>query len=261
MLDTYGVIFYSPKKIEYIHGYTKEYNLKVTRKMINFGCSAPVRLKGVGDGFWITIDPFHSEDVLRLEIDKLFGNLKHLAVNASVVIDVGDAKGHDDLIENLKSYLKTKFEVAKVSTPPEKRSIPTERIRQRDLSKGWNRHRSEVLMLRGRVRSGQKIESKKHIVIAGDVNPGSEISAGGDIIVLGKLAGIVHAGCPNDEKAIIFALEFKPTQVKIGEIVAAGIDEEFNAKPEYACVENDRIVVKDYMKENPFRKIPWPEAI
>jgi len=229
--------------------------------MINFDCSAPVRLKGVDDGFWITIDPFHPEDVLKSEIDKLFKNLKHLVINASVVIDVGDAKGHDDLIENIKSYLKTKFDVAKVSKPPEKRSIPTERTRQKDLSKGWNHHKSDVLMLRGRVRSGQKIESERHVVIAGDVNPGSEISAGGDVIVLGKLAGKVHAGCPKDDKAIIFALEFKPTQVKIGEIAAAGIDEEFSAKPEYACIEDDGIVVKDYMKKNPFRKMPWPEAI
>lgn len=229
--------------------------------MINFDTDAPVRLKGVGDGFWITLDPSHPEDVLKSEIDKVFKNLKHLAINASVVIDVGDAKGHDDLIENITSYLIKTFEVTKVSKPPEKRSIPLERIRQKDLSKGWNHHRSDVLLLRGRVRSGQKIESKKHIVIMGDVNPGSEISAGGDVIVLGRLAGKVHAGCPNDETAIIFALEFKPTQVRIGTIAAAGIDEDFSAKPEYACVEDEGILVKDYMKANPFRKMPWPEAI
>ncbi len=229
--------------------------------MINFESAAPVKLKGVGDGFWITIDPSNSESVLKAEIDKLFKKLQHLAINASVVIDVNGAKGHDDLIESLKSYLIDTYEVAKVSKPPEKRSIPTERIRQRDLSKGWNNHRSDVLMLRGRVRSGQKIESKKHIVITGDVNPGSEISAGGDVIVLGKLAGKVHAGYPNDEAAIIFALEFKPTQVSIGKIAAAGIDEEFSAKPEYACVEDDGIVVKDYMKYKPFRTMPWPQAV
>jgi len=229
--------------------------------MINFDNTAPVKLKGVGDGFWITLDPSCPEEDLKSEIDIVFKNLKHLAINASVVIDVGGAKGHDDLIENIKLYLKTKFEVAKVTLPTEKRSIPTERIRQRDLSKGWNHHKSDVLMLRGRVRSGQKIESKRHVVITGDVNPGSEISAGGDIIILGRLAGKVHAGYPNDETAIIFALEFKPTLVKIGEIAAAGIDEEFSAKPEYACIEGDGIVVKDYIKANPFRKMPWPEAI
>ena len=147
--------------------------------MINFDSVAPVRLKGVGDGFWITLDPSHPKEILKEELDKLFINLKHLAINASVVIDVGEAKGHDELIENLKSYLIETYEVAKITRPTEKRSIPTERIRQRDLSKGWNHHKSDVLMLRGRVRSGQKIESRKHIIIIGDVNPGSEICAGG----------------------------------------------------------------------------------
>lgn len=229
--------------------------------MINFDTSVPVKLKGVGDGFWITIDPSHPEDLLKSEIDKLFKKLKHLAVNASVVIDVGGAKGQEVLIEKMASHLKRKFEVAKVTTPPKKRSIPTERIRQRDLSKGWNHHRSDVLMLRGRVRSGQKIESRKHIIIAGDVNPGSEISAGGDVIVLGKLAGKVHAGCPKNKEAIIFALDFRPTHVKIGVLAAAGVDDDINAKPEYACIEGGSIVVKDYMKANPFRKLPWPETV
>lgn len=229
--------------------------------MINFDSSVPVRLKGVGDGFWITLDPSHPEENLKAEIDKVFKKLKHLAVGAGVVIDVGSAKGHEALIENLKAYLIARFDVAKVTLPPEKRSIPTERIRQRDLSKGWNQHRSDVLMLKGRVRSGQKIETRKHIVITGDVNPGSEISSGGNVIVLGRLAGKVHAGCPNNESAFIFALDFKPTQVQIGEIAAAGIDEDISAKPEFACVEDDGIVVKDYMKANPFRKMPWPEVV
>jgi septum site-determining protein MinC len=229
--------------------------------MINFDSSAPVRLKGVGDGFWITLDPSCPEEILKSEIDKVFKNLKHLAIGAGVVIDLGGAKGHDKLIETIRSYLTEQFEVAKVTLPPEKRSIPVERIRQRDLSKGWNHHRSDVLMLQGRVRSGQKIETRKHIVITGDVNPGSEICAGGNVIVLGRLSGKVHAGHPNDETAIVFALEFRPTQVKIGQIAAAGVDEEFSAKPEFACVEQDGIVVKDYMKANPFRKKPWPEAV
>lgn len=229
--------------------------------MINFETGVPVKLKGVGDGFWITLDPSCSETVLLEEIDKLFENLTHMTINASVVLDVGEAKGQEDLIETIKNHLVNTFEVSKVTTPPKQRSIPTERIRQRDLKKGWNHHRSDVLMLRGRVRSGQKITAKKHVMIAGDVNPGSEIIAGGDVIVLGRLAGKVHAGSPDNQEAIIFALEFKPTQVSIGEMVAAGMDEEISAKPEYASIEEGGIVVKDYMKSNPFKKIPWPEAM
>lgn len=229
--------------------------------MINFDSNVPVKLKGVGDGFWITLDPSCQEDILKAEIDKVFENLKHLAINASVVLDVGDAKGHDELIENIRQYLITHFEISKVTRPPEKRSIPTERIRQRDLKKGWNQHRSDVLMLRGIVRSGQKIETRRHILIQGDVNPGSEIKAGGDVMVLGKLAGKVHAGAPGNTDAIVFALEFKPTQVSIGEYTAVGLEDEIIAKPEYACIEKDGIVIKDYLKSSPFKKMPWPEPI
>ncbi|MDD9302449.1 MAG: septum site-determining protein MinC [Desulfobacter sp.] len=231
--------------------------------MINFDNAAPVKLKGAGGGFWITLDPSHPESVLIAEIDKLIRKLKHLAVNADITLDVGDARGQEDLILKVKSHLETTFDLGRISTSPQKRSIPTERIRQRDLSKGWNHHKSDVLMLRGRVRSGQKIHAKKHLVITGDVNPGAELLAGGDVIVLGRLSGKVHAGYPDREDAIVFSLAFDPSYVKIGQIAAAGSEDDDGqeTRPEFAAVENRAIVVKDYMKASPFRRLPWPEAI
>jgi len=229
--------------------------------MINFESVRSVKLKGVGKGFWITLDPSHPEEVLISEIDKLIKKLKHLAVNADVVLDVGDAKGHEGLIHRMKTHLRENFELGIISTSPKKRSVPTERIRQRDLSKEWNQHRSDVLMLRGRVRSGQKINAKKHLVITGDVNPGAEIVAGGDVIVLGKLFGKVQAGFPDKEDAIVFALGFNPSHVKIGKVSALGSEEGAGGISEFASVENNQIIVKDYMKANPFRRLPWPEAI
>lgn len=221
----------------------------------------PVKLKGVGGGLWITIDPSRPEDLIKREVTTLFERLRNLAINAEVVIDTGGAKGHEALIKELKTYLIETFHVKTVKKPPEKRSVPVERIRQRDLSRSFNHHRSDVMMLRGRVRSGQKIESKKHIVIAGDVNPGAEISAGGDIIVLGRLKGKVHAGVPDNHNSIIFALEFNPTQVRIGSITAAGVKESSKSAAEFASIDREGIVVQDYLKVNPFGKIPWPEVI
>ncbi len=229
--------------------------------MINFEDTAPVKLKGVGGGFWVTLDPSLPEALLIAEMDKLFKKLSHLAVNASVVIDMGDARGHEDLFSVIKSRLIEKYEVGRVSTSPQKPSVPTRRIRQRDLSKGWNQHRSNVLMLRGRVRSGQKVDTARHVVIFGDVNPGAEIIAGGDIIVLGKLSGKVYAGNPKNEAAIVFALAFEPTSVKIGTTTAAGTNETGQHVPEFACVKDGAILVQDYMKAHPFRKMPWPEAV
>ncbi len=220
-----------------------------------------VKLKGVGDGFWVTVDPAVPEDQLKHELDLLFQRLKHLAINARVVIDCEQAAGCEELTESLGAYLKKTYDVGSVSGPPEKRSVPVERIRQRDLSKGWTHHRSEALVLRGRVRSGQKIQAKKHIIIAGNVNPGAEITAGGDIIVLGRLLGQVHAGAPDNQEAIVFALDFRPTQVQIGRHVAAGMEEKPDGIAEYACVFEERIVVQDYLKTNPFGNVPWPEVI
>lgn len=229
--------------------------------MINFDSAVPVKLKGVGKGFWITLDTSHPEDVLISEIDKLLKKLKHLAINADLVLDAGDAKGQEELIQRIKVYLRENFELGLISDSPIKRSVPTERIRQRDLSKGWNQHSSDVLMLRGRVRSGQTINAKKHLVITGDVNPGAELIAGGDVIVLGKLSGKVHAGFPDRENAMIFALGLNPSHIKIGAIAALGSEDKGVNIPEFASVEKGKIIVQDYMKASPFRQMPWPEAI
>jgi septum site-determining protein MinC len=229
--------------------------------MIHFENAAPVKLKGVGGGLWVTLDVTRPQELLIAEIDKLFGKLQHLAVNASVVIDMGDVQGHEDFFSLIKSRLIEKFNVGRVTTSPQKPSAPTRRIRQRDLSKGWNHYRSNALMLKGRVRSGQKIETSRHVMIFGDVNPGAEIIAGGDIIVLGKLSGKVHAGNPETDTAIVFALAFEPTLVKIATLTATGSEETGQTVPVFASIENGVILVQDYMKTNPFRKMPWPEVV
>jgi septum site-determining protein MinC len=221
----------------------------------------PVKLKGVGDGFWITVDPQAPEEVIKEQLTLLFQRLRHLAINARVTLDMGGATGCDELLAHLTVFLKETFSVGLVTLPPEKRSVPVERIRQRDLSKGWNHHKSDVLMLRGRVRSGQKIESRKHIVIMGNVNPGAEILAGGHVIVLGQLRGRVHAGRADDETAIVVALEFRPTHVQIGGVAAAGLDDVTDGNAEIAVVEKGRIVVQSYLESNLFDSLPWPEVM
>ena len=225
---------------------------------MNNETSSTVKLKGSGNGFKLTLDPSIPEDSIKKELELLFTNLKHLANNAKVVIDTEGVKGHDHIIENIKSYLQKTFKVGQVSIfEPEKK-----RKKENDPSKSLMFHRSDVLMMKGRIRSGQKIESKKHVIIAGDVNPGAEINAGGDVIILGRLKGKVHAGFPDKEDAIIFALEFNPTQIQIAGITAVGADETENSKKaEFASIDKNRIIVQDYLKANPFASIPWPEAL
>ena len=220
----------------------------------------PVRLKGVRDSLWVTLDPTLPTQQLKTELELIFQRLKHLAVNARVILDPGEEDGHDILIADLGKYLKESFDVGMVSGPPKKRSPITEQRRQKEAAASWRYRRSDVLMMSGRVRSGQKVESKGHLVLMGDVNPGGQVIAGGDILVMGSLRGTAIAGMPDKETAIILSLDFRPTQVQIGGYVAAGLPQDMGNGTEFAHVENGGIIVENYVKKDPFGKMPWPEV-
>lgn len=220
-----------------------------------------VKIKGVGDSLWVIIDPARSEDEIREEIDKVFQPLSQLAIGARVVIDAGKRENCEKLAGILGDFLKKTYQVGSVSLPPEplETRVNTEnRIRQRDLDRSWYHHSSDVLMLTGRVRSGQKINARKHFLLMGDLNPGGEVVAGGDIIILGNLRGTAWAGQNGSEESIILALDFRPTQIQIAGYVAAGTSESSGKYPEFAHVENGTIVVEHYMETNPFGRLPWP---
>jgi septum site-determining protein MinC len=81
------------------------------------------------------------------------------------------------------------------------------------------------------------------------------------VIVLGRLRGRVHAGRPEDETAIVIALEFQPTHVRIGGVSASGLDDGTHEHTEIAVVEKGRIVVSNYLETNLFDALPWPEVM
>lgn len=78
---------------------------------------------------------------------------------------------------------------------------------------------SETKFVQNSIRSGQKEEYAGSIVICGDVNPGAEVIAGGNIMVLGTLRGVAHAGANGNKKAIISANCIEVTQVRIANLV------------------------------------------
>jgi septum site-determining protein MinC len=220
----------------------------------------PVRLKGVGDSLWVTIDPSLPAERIYEEITKVFDRLKRMAVNAKVVIDTGGHDACDPLIEDLGVFLKTKFQVGHVFKA-QSRNHPPNTPEETDPASSALKSvpQKDSLIIAGRVRSGQTIEAQKHLVILGDLNPGAEAVAGGDILVLGSLLGKAAAGQPDNVNAIVMALEFKPTQIQIAGYVVAGNPRMTGAVPEFAHIENSRIVVDDYMRANPFRRMSWPE--
>jgi len=227
---------------------------------ISEGITFAAKLRGVGDSLWVTIDPARSAEELKEELNTLFRKLDHLAKGARVVIDTGKLGENDKLVEVLGQFLKENYQIGSVSSPPDNHTNAEIRLRQRDLDRSWYQHSSDVLMLTGRVRSGQKINARKHLLLMGDVNPGGEVIAGGDILILGNLRGTAWAGQRGNTESIILALDFKPTQIQIAGYVAAGTSESSGKCPEFAHVENGTIIVEDYIEANPFGRLPWPKV-
>ena len=103
---------------------------------------------------------------------------------------------------------------------------------------------SETKFHRGSLRSGQKLESEGSIVIIGDVNSGAEVMASDNIIVLGTLRGLAHAGAKGNKQAIIAAGLIDTVQIRITNIVKEiDRDEEPLHKQSYVSVVDDQIVI------------------
>ena len=98
---------------------------------------------------------------------------------------------------------------------------------------------------RGSLRNGQKIEFDGSVVVVGDVNPGAEIKATGNIIILGQLKGMAHAGCKGMTDAFVFAVYMAPVQLRIADIITRFPEENKRGDkaPEYAFIQNEQIFV------------------
>lgn len=101
---------------------------------------------------------------------------------------------------------------------------------------------SETKFYKGSVRSGQKIESEGSLVIIGDVNSGAEVIAGENVIVVGVLRGLAHAGAKGNKEAIIAAERIEAPQIRISNIVKEinRDEEEYHVAKTYAYVESDK---------------------
>ena len=76
------------------------------------------------------------------------------------------------------------------------------------------------LIVRQTCRSGARVVSQSDCLVLGDVNPGAEVIAYGDVVVFGSLRGLAHAGAAGNRHAKIWALSMEPNQLRIADMVA-----------------------------------------
>ena len=95
-----------------------------------------------------------------------------------------------------------------------KKERSSARCRPRD-STPFDRRESprECVLIKRTVRGGQVETHDGDVVIIGDVNRDSIVSASGDVAVFGRLSGEVYAGNRGDVNATVTAICFEPSQM------------------------------------------------
>lgn len=105
---------------------------------------------------------------------------------------------------------------------------------------------------RGTVRSGQLVSYEGNLVVIGDVNPGAEVVATGNVIVMGALRGMVHAGADGNKQAVVAALCLQPTQLRIADVITRPPDTQVNKPaiiPELAFVKDNMVYIERFLPQ------------
>ena len=106
---------------------------------------------------------------------------------------------------------------------------------------------SDTKFVFGTLRSGKSVHYPGNVILIGDINPGAEIIAEGNIVVMGRILGFVHAGSAGLESAVIVANLLKPTQIRIAKFISVPPRDdhsEHTLSPEIASVSKGIIKIE-----------------
>ena len=203
--------------------------------MIN---SVSINLKT--DEVIIKIEDNAEQDEIILEVTKKLKELKKMYKDEKTPIRVTGKILTNKELEEIKELIKKQIDVeVRFDTPTTLGLHSITRSYKKDVGT------SETTFHKGSLRSGQKIEVEGSIVIIGDVNSGAEVIAADNIIVIGTLRGLAHAGAKGNKEAIIAASTLDVVQLRISNIVMEIDRNEENVyEHAYIYVDDDKIVIE-----------------
>jgi septum site-determining protein MinC len=222
---------------------------------------AAITIKGTRDGLLITLESGELPELLS-EIHSLVEGRNTFFRGGKVAVEVLDRKLTIAEAGQLRRILESNgVQVwAILGTDPDTRDVVQKLGMETALPARPAPHAEATtvdesfiagtgVLIRRTLRSGQSIYHAGHVVILGDVNAGSEVIAGGDIIVWGRLRGTVHAGASGDEERCVCALDLSPTQLRIGNYIARPPEDRRRrraAQPERAFVSGGQLVAEKW---------------
>jgi len=148
-----------------------------------------------------------------LQIKKIVTEHDFILVGVSGVLS--DSQKRTLNIEKIAILRNAKKQVNKAASDTDKpiEEMPVE-VAQAEIPVVSNEVKTEVIQ--GRVRSGQRIHARGcDLVVNGDVSPGAEVIADGNIHIYGALRGRALAGANGDQTAAVFCRLLAPELVSI----------------------------------------------
>ena len=210
-----------------------------------------ITFKGSRDGLTIYCNEEAGWDEIITAIKaRLEGKEGSFFEGASVLFDAGTRTLSPEQVSSLWQVLQEKGLAVRSIRTGAAKGAPPEKIH--DLLKNDGRlfpdtdaiSKEPTMVVRRNIRSGQDITFAGNIIILGDVNPGSIITASGFVMVMGSLMGTVHAGAEGNREAWVGALRLQPTQLRIAKFITRAPEEE-PVMPEIAQICDNMIVVRE----------------
>jgi septum site-determining protein MinC len=217
-----------------------------------------VEIKGIRDGLLVTLGEGTWAEVRNALVDQIEQKADFFR-GARLALDVGNQILHAAELGQLRDTLSESgislWAVLSNSPTTEQtartlglatrlfKPVPDRSVKSVDteLHEG-----EQAILVQRTLRSGFKLQYNGHIVIIGDVNPGAEIIASGDVIVWGRLRGVVHAGAEGNENALVCALDLSPTQLRISGRISTTPQRRGKPQPEIARLRDGHVVAEPW---------------
>ncbi len=180
-----------------------------------------VLFKGTKNGITIVLDETAGFDEIKNALGLKVGDAQNFFGGAKTAITFQGRSLTDDEEAQLLNIVaqKANLNISFVSKKDGHAATPKDPENKKENASQLYMPEHVTKYYGGSLRSGQSIRFSGSVVILGDVNPGAEVIAEGNIIVLGAVKGLVHAGCTGNMECFISANMMMPTQLRIGDII------------------------------------------
>lgn len=219
-----------------------------------------IEIKGMRDGLLVTMSDSSWEES-RAALMEQIESRGSFYQGARLALDVGGTVFHVNELSELRDRLSERgvnlWAVVSESLTTEKTSqllglatrISKPRPQEMTRPPAEEAGEGRVMWIERTLRSGTRVEFAGNLIVVGDVNPGAEVVAEGNVIVWGRVRGLVHAGAGGDMSAFVCGLDLSAAQIRVGGVAAVPSERSGESRPVKYFLE-DGIIKSEFWQSN-----------